>query len=434
MKSPSSKIDDISSINVESLQTPQVAQQHVQSAGQRSYKNFLSGVSALLVYAIIQPLGAVLTVYALVSGLNQFEILGTTGCFMTVLLLSIDISVYLRNKHCGKEYYASLQLQDINNNDDDESLQLPYNILTHAKLHSTNIYYFFHSFGGRQTKLWLGSFFLLNFVSSASLYFAYQFLNLGNAITLRSATAIFAIFIEGCILKNEDIEIKHWIVTFLTIIGIIFMAQPSWIFDNINGSNQETDVESNEKEWQRFIGYLCGLTSSMSTAVGSLIIKKIISIEKKQQTQLDILAKDQRGVTVVGLYALTIGRFVLGILFSLIVYAKFLIVDFNSSSSSSIRNVNMNASLWWYLIGIGIITLCMYGGLNYSLQFLLVTESKLIRSTDVIWAFILQVIIFGQIPDFLDIIGVCCIVIPVTALNVYSVKKVKAKQSGSLNE
>ena len=465
-----SRNTNVSALNIETPNVPS-PQVHIPSCKPRSYKEFIKGISACLVYAVIQPLSGVLTVYALLAGLNQFELLGTTGCFMTTLLLFLDVGVHTREKHCAKQYYTTLESPDManeinanpasdhdrnnnsvitktgNHNHESRSAtavvparaSTPYNMEIYSKLHSTNIYYMFHFFGGKETGLWAFSFFIIKFLSSSSLYFAYEYLNLGNAITLRSATAIFAIFIEGCILKHKDIEIKHWVVTILTIIGIIFMAQPSWIFDdiNINGitnnnnnGSEENDVESSEKEWKRFVGYLCGLTTSFCTAIGSLIMKKIIAVEKKKQTQLDIITKDQRGVTVIGLYALVMGRFILGIIFSLIVYQTFLIVEFNNNNdNNNQREIDYNGSLWWYLIGICIITLCMHSGLNYSLQYLLVTESKLIRSTDVIWAFILQVIVFGQIPSVLDIIGVCFIIVPVTVLNIYSLKRAKQKQA-----
>ena len=113
------------------------------------------------------------------------------------------------------------------------------------------------------------------------------------------------------------------------------------------------------------------------------------------------------------MYALSIFRMLLGIFGSLIF--------FNGEFLSSNKIDRGNKYLDLYVIGVITIGPIVQASMYYGLHYLLLTEAKLIRTTDVVWGFILGVLVFSEIPDYWDVLGVCLIVIPVSSLNIHAI-------------
>ena len=156
----------------------------------RTYKDFIKGISACVLYAIIQPISGVCIVYALDAGFNQFELLGLTGFFMTLIILIFDNIIHfdykyykyyiinkVRNMNSVQEIQPLLSMDNNNNNNNEKGIKSSssslsekstkpeshesygsygsYGSYTVSRLNSTDIWYMFHLFGGKQSGKWI---------------------------------------------------------------------------------------------------------------------------------------------------------------------------------------------------------------------------------------------------------------------------------------
>ena len=106
-----------------------------------------------------------------------------------------------------------------------------------------------------------------------------------------------------------------------------------------------------------------------------------------------------------GMYSISFNFAIVGIIGSFIVDGEFFY--------DSVNENDFNPKAWLYAFLVGIVsTFAMYF-LNYSLGVgkVNVNEMSLIALTEVIWAFIFQIMFLNQNIDYWDIIGVVCIII-----------------------
>jgi len=81
---------------------------------------------------------------------------------------------------------------------------------------------------------------------------------------------------------------------------------------------------------------------------------------------------------------------------------------------------------WWYILGICVSGSVAHYAMNYAGRIAPAGLASIVKSTDTVWSYFLQVIIFHQIPSKLTIFGVLLII---SALSLLSLSKIFSKDT-----
>ncbi|CAF3692782.1 unnamed protein product [Rotaria sp. Silwood1] len=125
--------------------------------------------------------------------------------------------------------------------------------------------------------------FIKAFFSTTGLYayyFAYRYLILPDLITIRFTQIIWTAIITS-ILYREKPSISLIISILLTIIGVIFVAQPSFLFSKI--SNKNKNNTSNDY-YQHLIGVCIAFYAAIAMTITVISNKQLLSKYKTKQS------------------------------------------------------------------------------------------------------------------------------------------------------
>eukprot|EP01084_Bolivina_argentea_P206405 352426_1 len=207
------------------------------------------------------------------------------------------------------------------------------------------------------------------------LYNGVQLLPLGDATALFSTFPIWTIIIAYIFLK-ENITKIHILSLISGMIGVVLISQPTFIFHIHNTAN------INE------IGVFFCLLSAISNGFAFLLLRKLKNIK-----------------AIYAIYSYAIGCVIGSIIYGVILGLN----EWHGIKRFSDILV---------LIGIGIFG---FGGqycMTKSTQYIDASVGSLIRSTDVILAYLWQIVIFYTTPTYVDLIGATCILLAVIAIAV----------------
>ncbi|KAL7532300.1 hypothetical protein ACHAXR_004551 [Thalassiosira sp. AJA248-18] len=198
-------------------------------------------------------------------------------------------------------------------------------------------------------------------------FHALSALPLGDATALMSLYPIITIFLANFVL-GETIQPVHIVAAMSSVVGAILIARPGFLFgDDGNGDDDEENASA--------IGYITALLASIFSSLVIVMIRK----------------------------AGKVGAHTLQLLFSWMVFGMTL-----SLLGGAIAGKSGNDSQQWIMPPReaipSLLGTCVSGGmahflLNYSGKFLPATMSGLIRSTGILWAYLLEIVVFGQLPQ-----------------------------------
>ena len=178
-----------------------------------------------------------------------------------------------------------------------------------------------------------------------------------------------------CFLLTEPCGFLRILITVLTIVGVLFIAEPSVIF-NPNANEQSTDAFAD----LRWLGIALALISAFGTAVDCVMLRKF---GKKIH------------------FSHSMAYFSLECLIMLMVYLA-IIDDFSIPCWSDLP----------FLFGAIIAAFCYDSTLILALQRAKAGSVALVMSTEVIFAYFVQYFIFKATPSIYGIIGAsvifCC--------------------------
>ena len=207
-------------------------------------------------------------------------------------------------------------------------------------------------------------------------YYTLSTLPLGDATTLLSLYPIITIFL-GRLVLGEEIKLLQLVAAVCSIVGATLISRPSFLFSH--------DYEmSNDVEVSR-LGYVTAI-------IGSCCASGVIVLIRK---------------------AGNVGAHTLQLLFSWVVFGVSfsLLVGF----IASLKSINEQWRLPTrhelpYVLGVCISGTSAHFLLNYAAKLLPATLAGLIRSSDIFWAYALEVLVLGQHPTretYLGVLSVC---------------------------
>jgi drug/metabolite transporter (DMT)-like permease len=226
-------------------------------------------------------------------------------------------------------------------------------------------------------------------------FYSIKSLPLGDAVTLFSIYPIYTIFMAKCIL-NEDITFTHVILTITNLIGGIMIAGPSFLsLRNLgrhndhpeNGNNN--DYESNQQ--YHSLGYATALAGGFFAASVVVLIRK----------------------------AGAMGIHTLQLLFSWCCFGLLSSILFGITIGKTVEGPWIwppNLKSWLCILVTVILGTAAHFLLNYAGRFAPAGLCAIVRSTDILWAYILEVLVFKETPNTTTIVGVVMIVISLSMI------------------
>ena len=227
----------------------------------------------------------------------------------------------------------------------------------------------------------------LNFIFK---FYSIISLPLGDAITLFSLHPIITVFLAQFYL-GENLRYSHIFAAFSTVVGATLMAGPSFLFNA-----QEADDNERNK-----LGYLAAFLGSICAASCLVLIRKAGKLGVYTSQLIFSFAFLGSGLAL--LLGLTVGIPLEGMW----VLPK------------------TKRSIWLML------AMCSVGGLgqlslNYAGRISPAGLGSICRGTDILWGYVFEGIVFGQIPSLSTSIGVVFIII---ALGTVAYEQVKEELS-----
>ena len=217
---------------------------------------------------------------------------------------------------------------------------------------------------------------IIGFCVAILFYTGIQLLPLGDASALFSTFPIWT-FIVCYIFLNEKINKIHILSLFFGIIGIILISQPTFLFD----------FNNNNKIINQFGVFSC-LFAAICNGFAFLILRKIKHIK-----------------AIYAVYSYSIMCIIGSIIYGL------------SLGFNQWKSINNNGYIdILLLICIGIFGFCGQYFMTKSTQFISGSIASLIRSTDVIFGYLWQILIFHSKPTLITIIGAIFVVIAVIVI------------------
>ena len=230
-------------------------------------------------------------------------------------------------------------------------------------------------------------------------FYAIKSLPLGDAVTLFSLYPIYTIFLAKIFL-DEPITCRHFVIAVLCVCGGTLIAGPSFL-------NNERKAEEVEDTKYNPLGYIVALMGSVFASSVVILIRKAGTLGLHT---LQLLASwSIFGVIMSILVGMTFGRIVEGMW---------------------IQPPNKQA--WLFLFGTCVFGGAAHGLLNYAGRNVPAGQAAIVRSTDILWAYLLEVFYFRETPTVTTIVGVLMICISMVTLALEKFEAEREKQEYDL--
>ncbi|ETO07619.1 hypothetical protein RFI_29772 [Reticulomyxa filosa] len=202
----------------------------------------------------------------------------------------------------------------------------------------------------------------------------------------------------GYLFNNEPLYPRHISATIIVLLGVMLVAEPSFIF----GSSLTDKTE------QPIFGYVVALMGAVLMACKMVAVRKL---------------HHEKEVLLICLYSQAIiGTLLHGFVFSYIIYQNFF-QNLSSRVSAEHRQL-----AWVILWTVGLLTIWVNFGINFALRRIVAGEAALIGSTEVGYAYLLQFIILEQSNSPLESSGVAMMMISLVALACYNIYLQRVKK------
>lgn len=220
-------------------------------------------------------------------------------------------------------------------------------------------------------------------------YHCMAVLPLGDAITLMSLYPFLTIFLAWAFL-GEHIKPLHLIVTTASLIGAVFIAQPTFVF----GKGDATLPTSS-------LGYLTGCLGSICMACVVTLIRKAGNI----------------GVHT---FQLLLSWALLGTIFSILV-----------GPFEGPWKLPSSLLIWWYVFGVCTVGAAAHFVLNYAGRLAPAGLVSVVRASDIMWAYACEIFIFEQRPNTWTWMGVVLVLGSLVTIAIEKSKSTQPKMTTS---
>jgi len=223
-------------------------------------------------------------------------------------------------------------------------------------------------------------------------FYAIKSLPLGDAVTLFSIYPIYTIFMAKCFL-NENITCTHVIVIIINLIGGMMIAGPSFLSlghgHSSNGNNG--DYESSAHTKYNVLGYVLAIAGGFFAASVVILIRK---------------------AGVMGIHTLQL-------LFSWCCFGLLSSVLFGFTLGKTVEGSWIwprNQKSWLCILAMVVLGTAAHFLLNYAGRLSPAGLSSIVRTTDILWAYLLEVFVFQQVPNTMTIVGVLLIILSLAVI------------------
>lgn len=205
-------------------------------------------------------------------------------------------------------------------------------------------------------------------------YYALSTLPLGDATTLLSLYPIITVFLAHFIL-GEEIKPLHLVAAVFSVIGATLISRPSFIFGS------EDDGNAQQHDPPPALGYVSAIVGSCCGSAVIVLIRK----------------------------AGRAGAHTLQLLFSWLVFgiSYGLLAGFIGSSNSESQQWRVpSREELPYILGVCVAGTVGHFLLNYSAKLMPATLAGLIRSSNIFYAYLLEIVVLGEHPEKGTYLGV----------------------------
>uniref|UniRef100_A0A7R9WPD1 EamA domain-containing protein n=1 Tax=Craspedostauros australis TaxID=1486917 RepID=A0A7R9WPD1_9STRA len=211
------------------------------------------------------------------------------------------------------------------------------------------------------------------------MYFAtLKLLPLGDAITLLSLSPTFTIFLAAMFL-GEPIFPSHCVATVVSLAGAICIARPSIIFGVDEGNSWIADSP------YYWVGYITAILGSICGA-GAMAL--------------------MRGAGTMGVHTLQL-------VWSFLVFSFIIAIVFGHMEwverIDGVWSMHRDPKILMYLAAMGLTGTAGHVMLNFAARLAPAGMGSIVRSSNIVWAYVFEVVVFQQVPQSTTWVGVLLI-------------------------
>ena len=215
-------------------------------------------------------------------------------------------------------------------------------------------------------------------------YYTISLLPLGDAVTILSLSPVVTIVAAALFLK-ETIRYSHIFATLASLVGSILLAKPSFLF----GDDKEEDDNTSSKT-----GYVTAFMGACCGATVYILIRRA-------------------GKAGVHTLQLLFSWSTFGVLYS---FSFMMLPVMIGGDNPFVFPTTPHA--WWYLLGVCVFGCSAHFLLNYAARHAPAGLASIIRSSGIMWSYLLEILVFHQVPHQLTVLGVSLIVLSLLTIAV----------------
>lgn len=268
--------------------------------------------------------------------------------------------------------------------------------------------------------LWL---LMRGFAKMIDIVFFYQSLTLialGFAGMLSDTTPIWSLFFDKCFIDRQ-LKFMHYFVTLLGILGIIFVAEPSFIFGH-SRDDDDDDTSNNDTVSDQVLGCILATIAAIAQGIAFIAMQKYI-LHQTNRVQIingmNSLSNEEnkrefdQKINFAGIYSASLQIAIFGVIGSLI---------FEGGFFNGVTNAITSYYVLIYGLSIGLLGFFGLFLVNFASPKLSTNEMACLSLTSTFFAYVYQILIFNTIPTFYQIIGIGLIFFSMVSLilsNIY---------------
>jgi drug/metabolite transporter (DMT)-like permease len=236
-------------------------------------------------------------------------------------------------------------------------------------------------------------------------FFSIEFMNYGDSTVIRNISPIITALFARIFLK-ERLNVSHLLALIVSIGGILFIARPAFIFGHMIHSNQLGLT------WKLAIGITLGLLSTFAIGSAFIFIKKLTN-EKVHFVAIVFY------LSFVGLILCLVGSIIL-------YFAGYSIQNWHEAKDYLLRDIIL-------AIAAGILQFIGHFCFIQALTRENANTISIMRTFDILVAFILEYLVLQIIPDLFSFIGALMVFISILIMFVYKLLVVNMKEKCNSN-
>ena len=266
-------------------------------------------------------------------------------------------------------------------------------------------------FGPRDSRFLLMARGLTGSIALTLNFFSIQLISYGDSTVIRNSSPVITAIFARIFLK-ELLNISHFISLVISLAGIIFVARPSYIFGTT------LDTTSNQPNNLFILGVSLGILSTVAIGSAFILIKKLTN----KEVHFSVIIFYLSAIGCIICSFVSVALFLTGVIHKQWVF-EFLYRDICFAVIAGLVNFLGHICFTYALIRENANTI------------------SIMRTLDILIAFLLEYLVFGIIPNYFSFVGASLIIASVCVLlfykmisnkNLENVKKVEKAETDKI--